>query len=323
MKLEKITHLRLVRVSGEDTKTFLQGQLSNDINALEGAWQFSAYCNPKGRALATFIVWESLDAIYILCEETLIETVIKRLRMYVMRSKVVFEEIEANILGVFDQESIKALVEQYELGRQQAERKARFHTTLSDNVDILSFGERSMVIDKALSLLEQDAEQIVEQNGHQWIDADVSDALPRVTNESTEMFIPQMLNMDLVNGISFKKGCYTGQEIIARMHYLGKLKQRGFVCKILGDTNVSIGDKILDANGKSAGNVANLANSIGDTRLAFAVLRQDLIGNDSKDSDGESLNSNKEHDQSSQETLFLDSGAKIEVLTKQPYEFPQ
>jgi folate-binding Fe-S cluster repair protein YgfZ len=106
------------------------------------------------------------------------------------------------------------------------------------------------------------------------------------------MFVPQMVNLDLLGGINFKKGCYTGQEIVARMHYLGKLKQRMFVCKL--DGIATSGEKIL-AGEKNAGNVVSVASG-----SALAVIRRELVNNE----------------------LATESGAKLVPWATQPHSIP-
>ncbi len=280
MALEKITHLTLVKITGEDTRHFLQGQLSNDINALNDGWQYSAYCNPKGRALAVFMLYEYQDAIFILLENSLKDTVLKRLKMYVMRSKVVFEEVKVNLIGAFTEAGLT------ELAIKQDIQAQRFGCLYQEQRHLLNFGGRCLVVDFSNTFNAP--------TGESWVQMDIAEALPRVTLSSSEMFVPQMLNLDLLNGISFKKGCYTGQEIIARMRYLGKLKQRSFVCELETAGVVSIGDKITNTQGKSIGNIANCTQ---DSLLITAVLRFDNL-----------------------EELVHESAGSINILEPQPYD---
>ena len=284
MSLDKLTHLKLLKVTGSDTKSFLQGQLTNDINALSETWHFSAYCNPKGRALANFITWASGDNIFLLCEESLKETVLKRLRMYVMRSDVVFDEIEASILGAFDPEDLQLL------NTQTTCKFENYSYRQEDGIHMLGFGGRAiLVLPDGNNVLDNKINHDLK-----WLKQDISDGLPRVTVESHEMFIPQMLNLDILDGVNFKKGCYTGQEIIARMRYLGKLKQRSFVCELSSNFTASIGAKIVDENGK---NVGNIVNAIEGHNHVVASLRFDNLDNG----------------------LILESGETLTVKGNQPY----
>ncbi len=290
MALENLIHLRAFKVTGNDAKSFLQGQLSNDITQLDNNWQYNAYCTPKGRALATFITWSDDTDLYLLIDQSVTDAVIKRLRMYVMRSDVIFEELDAQMLGAFDIEATLTAAPNF----TSNDNGAPYYANVGEQQHVLDFGERYLIVDFAsTSKLENTTEH------ERWIEADVLAALPRVTAKSSEMFIPQMLNMDLVNGINFKKGCYTGQEIIARMRYLGKLKQRSFVCQINNDTDTSniselIAEKIIDSNGKTVGNIANAVN---DSPYLSAVLRLDNVNNG----------------------LFTESGIEVQIADTQPY----
>lgn len=290
MTLENLTYLRLYKVNGDDASSFLQGQLSNDIQQLDNSWQYHAYCTPKGRTLATLIAWKKDDDIYLLIDESVVEATIKRLKMYVMRSKVVFTEVEAQILGAFTLEDV------HQFAPKLKPQSPPYCCHMDDRVHALCFDGRYLIINFASS----DVETSINQD--QWIQTDIQQAQPRVTSQSSELFIPQMLNMDLANGISFKKGCYTGQEIIARMRYLGKLKQRLFVCQLdtqvnQADTaplNFQIGDKIVDNDGKTVGNIAN---ALAGFDHISAVLRVDNLDNG----------------------LLTETGLSMHVTAQQPY----
>ena len=270
MRPESASHLQLVKVTGKDAKTFLQGQLTNDINLLENSWQYSAYCNPKGRAMAVFTIWADEDVIYMLVESALAQTVLKRLRMYVLRSRVTIEEINSNISVKFDLPHENPLYQQ----------------TKDDSTYRLGFGNRELMVTPEEAQTYSDFER--------WLEADISEGLPRVTEETYEAFIPQMINMDILNGINFKKGCYTGQEIIARMKYLGKLKQRSFVCSMLeneeGTGEITAGEKVTDNDGKNIGTIVNASKGLHNV---LASLRFENISNGLKTESGVSLQINE------------------------------
>lgn len=292
--MEKLSHLKLVKVTGRDATTFLQGQLTNDITALKEDWHYSAYCTPKGRALAVFLVWRSNDDIFLLLEESVKESVLKRLKMYVMRSQVTFEDVDVDILGVFESEIVSSTHVELSTGQDK-------HTaTITQDTWFLHLGGRAIAIDFKGGF--QSLYSGEDEKAKNWLFFDIQECLPRVSNLSSELFIPQMLNLDLLNGISFKKGCYTGQEIIARMKYLGKLKQRMFVCKVLSDKPAIIGAKVVDDDGKVVGNVANSeASSQQANQHITAVLRVDNINNG----------------------LTVENGPRLEVSKQQPYPLEQ
>jgi len=148
------------------------------------------------------------------------------------------------------------------------------HDVFSDgNEHILAHGGRYLCITNNTKADTQTA-----NSRSEWHNQDITEGLPEVTASSSELFIPQMLNLDILNGVNFKKGCYTGQEIVARMHYLGKSKQRMFVCDVNGPiSDLTEGSKIYSDNSleKSVGNLV----SINDIK-ALAVLRieDDMTG---------------------------------------------
>lgn len=282
--MENLTHLQLVKITGVDARDFLQGQLTNDLNTLNDEWQYSAYCSPKGRALAVFIVWKDGDTFYILLESSVKESVIKRLRMYVMRSKVVLEECGASLIGTLNNKRSQDSEEGVDRSKE------RFLVSRTVNSHTLHFGSRAIVV----RLDTEPVTQISNTINQDWVTQDILDGLPRVTTESIELFIPQMLNLDLLNGISFKKGCYTGQEIIARMRYLGKLKQRSFVCSIAKQSVIKIGEKVIDGNEKTVGNITNCVSE--GSHVVAALRFENLLSG-----------------------LFTESGAELQICETQPY----
>lgn len=265
-----INNLSILKFTGADTLSFLQGQLTNDLNALSSSWQYSGYCNPKGRLLALFQLWRDGDDFYATIDTSILEATLKRLRMYVMRSKVVIEEI-ANATFIGDVAGENNKVE-------------RFQLDIDGPVHTLHFGDRSLLIDFSGALKGA--------SGTSWQQAIIRAGEPNININNAELFVPQMVNLDLLDGINFKKGCYTGQEIVARMHYLGKLKQRMYVCELDGDS--ASGEKIMTDN-KAAGNIVSASENI-----ALAVIRREFLDHE----------------------LTTDSGAKITPLLAQPYAIP-
>ena len=294
MSVELLDQLTLLEINGDDATQFLQGQLTNDINQAVNTWQFSGYCNPKGRLLALFKVWRYQDSIYALIDNTLVDSIVKRLRMYVMRSKVEIHISESKCFGLLNVESLRQSITQISqptIDLLTNDKNAFF----SDGQHhILSLGDRFLYVStQTISNAKTDS--------HEWLTLDIQDGLPSVAQLSTELFIPQMLNLDILGGINFKKGCYTGQEIVARMHYLGKVKQRMFVTKLSQeDENIQVGDKVYsdESLGKNAGNIVAIQGSD-----ALAVLRTE--------------------ETSEQQQYYLNQTTSLEVRPQQPYSLDQ
>jgi len=271
-----INNISILKFSGVDSIRFLQGQLSNDVEALGTNWQFTGYCSPKGRLLALLQLWTHEGDTYATVNKSVVEATARRLRMYVMRSKVVIEELnEASCVGLVNPKTASP----------------RFSTEINDSVHTLNFGDRELLIDLSGALQGRDTLD--------WETATINAGEPTIDANNVELFVPQMVNLDLLDGINFKKGCYTGQEIVARMHYLGKLKQRMFVCDIDERSNKQImsGEKIL-ADGKNAGNIVAVSNA---NKVALAVIRREL----------------------SDQQLNCETGARLTVAPEQPYIIPE
>lgn len=318
-----LDHLTSIKITGDDATEFLQGQLTNDINKLDSNWHYSGYCSPKGRLLALFQLWRTNDAIYALTESSITEAVIKRLRMYVMRSKVTIEVLESSeVHGFKNIEALSEVAPELAIALNQDDTTM----TSSSNTVAESFAlampqndARVMLI----NLVENRAAKmsnnapVLTLSSEQWVANDIQNGLAQITEKSSELFIPQMLNLDIVGGISFKKGCYTGQEIVARMHYLGKLKQRMYVCELEATTALTdaykrhSGDKVF-ADTELTKAVGHLVTSTENHSQVLAVLRLDAVSSQSKDEeDGVASR------------FFLETGEVITPLSVQPYEFPK
>jgi len=290
MNFGQLSSLSLIRISGDDASSFLQGQLTNDVDALDLNWQLTGYCNPKGRLLALMKLWrDSYGAYYALLEDELCEPTIKRLQMYVMRSKVVIEKLEDRLIQGFasieDLNSVKPLLS------QDIDLQKQHQLISSDEETILIINNRAILIGKEnLSDSTFDKE---------WALLNINEGLPSLKASSSEIFVPQMINLDLLDAINFKKGCYTGQEIVARMHYLGKLKQRLFVCDFkTNPNNVKAGEKIYRSDSDSNIAVGNIISAINNEKACLAVIKLD----------------------SSNQTLELENKTQLKKRQSQPYK---
>jgi folate-binding protein YgfZ len=210
------TTLGALRVSGADARSFLQGQLSADIDALAPARPLLASCNSaQGRVQAVVWLVERSDGIALLLPASVLERTALRLRKYVLRSKVAIDQLQE----------------------------------LPDLPEAHAYREPD------------------------WRLAGIRAGLPQVYPETHEAFVAQMLNLDLLGGVSFEKGCYTGQEIIARTHFRGAIKRRMFLFKSSSPPAVP-GTRIL-AGDQHAGDVVDAAaTQEGSELLAVITLAQ-------------------------------------------------
>lgn len=215
-----LSRFGLLAFTGPDARAFLQGQLSCDVEGLApDAVAPGSYNTPKGRMLATFLLWAGADGYRMLLPRTLCEPVRKRLAMYVLRSKVKVEDVTAAhpLYGVLAGDPGDVC------GSLGVAIPAQAYQVATGN------GSTAVRLDTCRILLVTPADvslAATTANDDAWTLADIRNGLPWVLPETQEQFVPQTANLDLIGGVSFTKGCYPGQEIVARMHYLGKLKER-------------------------------------------------------------------------------------------------
>jgi tRNA-modifying protein YgfZ len=212
----------LLRVSGSDAEAFLQGQLSNDINKLDAlSVQLNAYCQHQGKILALFWVMKHKDSFFLSFPSDLIESIKSRLQMFVIMSDVVIEDMTKDYIqvGVIDETHQKALF-------------------INDKL--------SLIIAQ-----KQNINEFSMQSIEHWNMACVDSFLPEIFSITSEKLVPQMLNLDIDEfGVNFSKGCYPGQEVVARLHYLGSAKRRLFAFE--SSSEVNIGDSLYCPSSKSA-----------------------------------------------------------------------
>lgn len=258
-----LSHLGLLQIQGADALTFLQGQVTNDIKQLTGHnAHYTGYCNPKGRLLALFLAFAHHDHVHLQMPKELIEPIAKRLKMYVMRSKVDIQDANDTIIkiglhGTRATELLGTLFSQ--LPQNQYELVSLENATIIKLPGIKPRFEIFTDIAHAPTIwntLSQHAKP-VGAAGWEWLE--IQAGIPDVTLETQETFVPQMLNLDLLGGINFKKGCYTGQEIVARTHYLGSIKRRTYLAHITANTQIKIGDDILNSASEAVGKVVRSA----------------------------------------------------------------
>lgn len=205
----------LVRISGEDASTFLQGQLTNDVeNLSHDRLQLSAWCSAKGRVLVVIELFLIDDAIHMLLPSSLLETTLARLRMFVLRAKVQFTpSVDTIVLGIHGRDLAKHLV-----------------ALDADDAHIfLHADDHGIVITSAESAADvwtRACEVASPVGTGAWRLSNVRRAIPSIDEHTADRYLPQMLNLELVDGVSFTKGCYVGQEIVARTQHLGRLKRR-------------------------------------------------------------------------------------------------
>lgn len=247
--LVDLSHLAIWRASGPEAQTFLQNQFSSDVRDVsETHSQLSAYCNPKGRMLAIFRILRRGDAYCLILPESLAETTFKRLRMFILRAQVKLEPVSADIqaTGISGPDAQQAIKEC--TGIIAPETVDSVVTQESLSILRLPGPHPRFILlapaDRTMQLWAQLSARLTAAGAGTWAWLDIQAGLPTVLPGTVEAFVPQMANMELLGGVSFKKGCYPGQEIVARMHYLGRLKQRLYRAHVQTDEPLRPGDAV-------------------------------------------------------------------------------
>jgi len=264
--LVDLSHLSIIEAKGEDCDDFLQGQLTNDIRLLTPAMgQLSSYCSPKGRMLALMRMFKSGDSTFMLLPSEILEATLKRLTMFVMRSKVSMTDVSDQwvCFGISGANAKSALQQHIsplpEAGSDVTSQNGTTVLSLSSHQPryiVITSADRAQEIWRSLST------QFTISSKSQWDLLDIEVGLPNIVAATIEAFVPQMVNLHTLNGVNFKKGCYTGQEVIARMQYLGKLKRRMYHAHVETDGAPMAGDEIespQSSSGQGAGRIVTAA----------------------------------------------------------------
>ncbi|MEO8937049.1 MAG: folate-binding protein [Burkholderiaceae bacterium] len=213
-----LDHLSLLIARGPDARSFLDTQLTRNVPASASSLASPAgYCSPKGRLLASFVIWSDDDAVSLLVSRDIAEAIAKRLRMYVMRSKLTIED--ATKVRVVD-----GLVDAEDLPASVAALAPWATTRIDDRVWIRFPDADGHRRDLRIAVDDNDEGDAVDSGFWRWLD--VRAGLPWIVAATQDRFVPQMLNLEALGGVDFKKGCFPGQEVVARSQYLGKLKRR-------------------------------------------------------------------------------------------------
>lgn len=225
-----ISRYGFIEAHGVDAPAFVQSQLSADIAALEQEQTvLTGWHDPKGRVLSCLKVVRKQDGFLLVLPKALVEPILTGLSRYVMRSKVTLTDVTEQMTAAAVLDGTNERYEIYAAKDELAERVKKHHAEGVVNID-------------------QDA----------WELSDIRAGMPEVYPQTSGMFTGQMLNLDLIGGISFTKGCYPGQEIIARTHHLGKVKRRmqRYIC----DAPPRIpGESLFTNDGRRAGQVVRSA----------------------------------------------------------------
>ena len=270
-----LTHLGVLRFSGEDAEPFLQGQLTCDVTNIGSSRStYGAYCSPKGRMLANFLLWREDAGFFMVLSRDIVAAVHKRISMFVLRSKVQVSDASESVVlhgtaGPGADGSLRDVFGDFRVEPGGISRKDGIGTAirLADGRFMLA-----STVSNASALRQRLAGLLTPVGPRAWRWLDIRSGVPLVTVATQDRLVPQMANLEILGGVSFDKGCYTGQEIVARAQHLGKVKRRLFLANVAADA--SPGDDLFseDLGDQASGLVVNAQSSpYGGCDLLAAV----------------------------------------------------
>lgn len=251
-----IAGFTVIRVGGADAVDFLHRQLTQQINGLKNRSTLAGYCSPQGRLIATFRAWEHDSSIYLLVASDLVEAFIKRIKMFVLRSKVEFEILDRPLA--------------LELSNEEREDESAVEAVGGELfVGIGSVEVEGRLIHRRI-IVGRSAEP---SNAFQA--SELFAGVPWISAATTLMFTPQAVNFELAEGVSFRKGCYPGQEVVSRIQHIGETPRRGFIFRASAGSSAKPAADVYD-DSAAAGSVVNAVN-IDGALYCFASAKTSSI----------------------------------------------
>ena len=276
-----LTHLALIEASGEDAKSFLHNQLTSDVNHLgKGLAQHAGWCTAKGRMQASFLTWQQDGRYFLAFSADLQEATQKRLQMFILRAKVKLQSLTDSLLllGISGPQAAESLGDAGLAIPEEAMNAAVTGEQVAIRIDSQRF--IVAVPEAAVAALWQKLSVKARPAGLPvWRWLDIQAGYPLVTLATKEEFVPQMADFEKIGGVSFHKGCYPGQEIVARTQYLGKVKRHLF--RLRSNSPLSAGQHLHspDNPDQSCGTVMTVAPSPAGGFEALAVVQSNFAGN--------------------------------------------
>ena len=243
-----LSHLGVIRAEGADAASFLHGQLTQDFALLKpGEARLAALCTAKGRMIASFIgVRPRSDLVLLVCSRDILAATLKRLSMYVLRAKLKLTDASESI-ALFGLAGTALAANDIDPASPPGVRVARPVTGSEDEIGIVPLYPADGV-PRALWMAPAAAPRPVggELDIALWQWSEVRSGVATLTTPVLDAFVPQMLNYESIGGVNFKKGCYPGQEIVARSQFRGTLKRRAYVAT--ADAQVEAGQEVFAAS---------------------------------------------------------------------------
>ncbi|MEJ2686228.1 MAG: folate-binding protein YgfZ [Gammaproteobacteria bacterium] len=271
-----LSHQGLIAVHGAEAETFLQGQVSNDIRQVDDTHsQLSSYCSPKGRMLASFRAFRRGDTYYLRMPASLVDTTMKRLRMFVLRAQVTLDDAS----NTFVQIGVS--------GPGVSEPLQDFFGAVPDAVDQAVQAQECTLIrvpgghpryeiygplEMMRKLWDTLNVRSAPIGSTAWALLDIMAGIPVIYPATADAFVPQMANMQLIGAVNFKKGCYPGQEVVARTQYLGKLKRRMYLGRLAAEQAPAPGDELFSPGTGTEQSVGRIVDARPHPDGGYALL---------------------------------------------------
>lgn len=257
----------LIAVEGEEAEQFLQSQLSQSIVQMQSEQlRLAAFCNAKGRTLGSFFVFRNGPCFYLLCHRSTIPALVKRFTMFILRAKCKARDASEEYVLSWGMEATNTS----SMSVQWQDASAQ--------INIRTLDQRMLQV--TLQPKEANTNQPLTDDSNGFQAALIQLGIPFISQATVEMFVPQAINFDLIGGIAFDKGCYPGQEVVARSHYLGKSKRRtALACVQTPLFDIQAGQDVwlLGKTNEPSGNVVCVGQTGSNTWLLLDANVDDLL----------------------------------------------
>lgn len=278
----------VLSAEGDDAIRFIHGQLSNDIEHLDtGSTRMAAYCTPQGRILALFHIWKSVQKIHMMLPKGILPALQKRLQIYILRAKVKLTD-ESDSMAIFGigGKQAESVLSKWFAGLPLAlSGKTENETGILMRVKD-AFGSSRYLLAVPVGKLQEVKSALSAElaicDESRWLLGEIEAGIPRITLPVQDRFIPQMVNLEETGGLSFKKGCYPGQEVIARSQYRGTVKRRMFHGRVkwqegasVSGPDITAGTELFDAQRQVCGIVVQSARRDEQHIDCLAVVQTD------------------------------------------------
>ena len=273
-KLYRDNTLTAIKVTGTDNKKFLQGQLTNDIENLSDKYVHASYCTHQGKVIVNVQAFLCDDEIILLLTKSLSKYFLEKISKYILMSDVKFTEYDdITVLWGLGDKALK-LIEEHKIDSDKSFNKISQSEYVINMTNDKKHQIRYIDLD-SIAVKRIEHETLAES---QTCLIDLFSMHTRLKRQNIEKFIPQVLNSDQLNTVNYKKGCYTGQEVIARTHYLGNVKKHTYLVSV--DSSINDETNIVNSDGESVGELIGETFEFDNILLSHCILRDSCDFND-------------------------------------------